>query len=482
MPETTEIQHPGSGIDPLDGFRSGKNLVLLLLIAVAAGVLAYWNWKVAILLGLFPVALLIPSLPPRRVYIAFLCILPFSVEVPLGGTLELTLPTELLIPLLCLWVLVCSVDAKKVPIPRSRLYAPILVFCFYMAATVAATQPALRIVAAKAVLRDWTYVLGGFGLAVVLIRKRSHLKKVCIGMLAAAALIALYGILTQVRQGIRIYQSVASPFFQQDSACIYAAYLTFATVAVLGTIFSRREYRVGLTFLYLPLMLMALGISFVRGAWLSLVGSGLYYAWCSRRRMPRLLLLISVLVLISAPFAIYFSGLGPLFAERIEHFADPKFTTNLDRIDRWHAGAAIWKDHPFFGTGWGTYGDVYFDYVYDRSAYASQFRMGAHNLFLEYLADGGLVGCGLFVWVLVVYGCEARRVFSIVRKDPLCRTVLLASGGAMVSFLIHAQINNLGPSDKITVTFWFLIALVPITEHLWRTGQAEQEPHSSPSP
>ena len=263
-----------------------------------------------------------------------------------------------------------------------------------------------------------------------------------------------------------MYQDVARPFFQTHA--IYAMYLSFCLAAVLGVaLFGPRKSR-WLLYTYVPFVGLAVVTTFTRGAWLGLIGAVFFYLWVLRKHVPAGLFVTGIVLLAVIPAVIAVQDLTTLFVERFQRFLDPQYSTNFDRIDRWMSALAIWRDHPVLGAGWGTYGDEYFrGYIYDRMSYASQFRMGAHNIHLEQLADGGLIAASFFLWVLWAFFAEARRVYRETRENVFCRTALLASIGAVLAYLIHGQVNNLGPSDKISVTFWLLLAMPAVVERIY---------------
>jgi O-antigen ligase len=403
-------------------------------------------------------------LTPRAIHLAFLVLLPFSVEVSTGSDLKIDLPTEAVVPLLAAAILIRILLMGGPTLVRSRLHLPILVFAVYPLLTLLNTH--FPLVSAKAIVRDGVFILGGYGFAVLLLRDRRDLSRIWKVLLAASALVALYGLVTQLRQGIRMYQDIARPFFQTHS--IYAMYLSFYLAAVLGVALCGPRKGRWLLYTYVPFVGLAIVTTFTRGAWLGALGALLFYLWVFRKHVPAGLLVTGIVLLALVPAVIMVADLTTLFVERFERFLDPQYSTNFDRIDRWMSALAIWRDHPILGAGWGTYGDEYFrGYTYNQMSYASRFRMGAHNIHLEQLADGGLIAASLFLWVLWTYFAEARRIYRETQGNVFCRTALLASFGAVLSYLIHGQVNNLGPSDKISVTFWFLLAVPAITERIY---------------
>ena len=67
-------------------------------------------------------------------------------------------------------------------------------------------------------------------------------------------------------------------------------------------------------------------------------------------------------------------------------------------------------------------------------------------------------------------------------KSRLIRTTLAALQGAMITFIIHAFINNLGPSDKIGITFWWILGMIPAIQALVAQEEQQKETPASATP
>jgi O-antigen ligase len=87
----------------------------------------------------------------------------------------------------------------------------------------------------------------------------------------------------------------------------------------------------------------------------------------------------------------------------------------------WTSAVRIWGAHPLFGTGSGgfrvvcpdlRYGPLHpFDPALPRCA------THPHNIYLEWLADAGLVGLGLFLWMIVALGRRLIPGLEPARRD-----------------------------------------------------------------
>jgi O-antigen ligase len=96
------------------------------------------------------------------------------------------------------------------------------------------------------------------------------------------------------------------------------------------------------------------------------------------------------------------------------------------------------KVDPVFGTGAGTH--VYYGRLFRRPRLQNADPIHAHNDYLEMLADTGVVGMALFVWMLVgVFRSGFSKVMD--RDDEEGRLLTLAALTGIVGILIHSFID-----------------------------------------
>lgn len=389
--------------------------------------------------------------------------LAFSVEVRLGaaGGLGIAVPSEPLILLLALISLVAILWERRLVWPRSPLNVAVGLFVLALLASLPdAGRP---LVSAKRIFIDLLYVLAGYVLAIRYTTSLPRLYLLLFAMLAANAALALYGLAGQLAGEVRIYGEVAEPFFENH--CIYAAFLVLSISVALAFLFeTRTRGRLPLS-AALALWTLAVTLTFVRGAWLSLAAVGLFYLWAYRRQLSPRTLILAVLVGMVVVGVAGTLQIKDLFQERLDHALDTGYVTNRDRLDRWGAAAQMFLAHPINGVGWGAYADEYFSYIYYLDAYSTDIRMGAHNLYLEIAAEGGLLGLAAFALLLFVFFHRAHRLAARLPRGNL-RCLAIGLAGAMLSYLVHAVVNNLGPSDKLGVSFWLILGLLVVVEQL----------------
>jgi len=216
-----------------------------------------------------------------------------------------------------------------------------------------------------------------------------------------------------------------------------AFFAVFAVVcsihAAIGFILarsSRRRFQWGLLSL-----VFAGGLVFTqtRAAWIQLILgfmllAGLLY-WWSRAQghqdvRRRLVLLLTVFTIIACVVA---TGALPIFqrsAARISEVVQGNATTVGYRLFLWKLGLESFVDHPILGIGLGQIGEwdqflpSWRFYLHSVTVHG----LGAHNDFISYLAETGLVGT---ITILGLFWLLFRRGLSRFRE---CRTVEDAAG------------------------------------------------------
>jgi len=444
-------------------------MVALAVVFGLAGTVVGWKGFVAASAGLAGAFVLVRY--ASALWILLVALLAFSVEIRIPGTgAEVVVPTEGLIPALAVVALAKVFLRGKFRWTASRLNAPVALFVLAMAATLLASGD--RGVTLKAVVRDFSYLVAGFFLIRSFLTTRARLRALLLARLVVTVTIVAYGLYTQFTEGIRIYQLIARPFFREYS--VYAALLAmdFAVLSAFVLEYPRSGLRwIGIG--VLGFWGFALAMTFSRGAWLSVFALVAFYACLERRQIDLKVFIAVIMVLVLGVGIVGSLQVSELFSQRMEHLTDIRFLTNYDRIDRWMAALSMFSEHPLLGVGWGRYADEYYRYIFYIDAYSTDIRMGAHNLYLEMLAESGLVGLGSFLILLALFATEAQRLRRRT-TDRFYRAVLTGAMGALLTYLVHAFVNNLGPSDKIGITFWVLIGLAPVVGRLMEQPQPPQ--------
>ncbi|MBU4264342.1 MAG: O-antigen ligase family protein [Proteobacteria bacterium] len=125
----------------------------------------------------------------------------------------------------------------------------------------------------------------------------------------------------------------------------------------------------------------------------------------------------------------------------------------LLRPTYWRDSLVIFKDFPLFGTGYGTFANIFPSY---RSFSAGFFLYHAHNDYIETLTDGGIVAIVLiacFLFSLLRFSLKTIRT----RRDTLCINVFLGSLAGMLALLIHS-VSDFNFQSGANALYFFLLA------------------------
>jgi putative inorganic carbon (hco3(-)) transporter len=239
---------------------------------------------------------------------------------------------------------------------------------------------------------------------------------------------------------------ISANYFGQVLAagCVLAVYLALAAR-------SRRERAVALVIV--GVSAVALVYTFSRGAMVALVAAALLAA-ILRHVRPVLIVLVAVGTVFAAMFL-----LPPEVSQRVRELgqlAAPSAGTDPSlrgRTSENLAAIEMWRAHPIEGVGPANFERRYLDYsarigIDDRAEPRS-----AHSLYLEALAETGLIGAiPLFGLIFIAL----RRAWQ-ARRDGIGDARLLAEGSfvALVAFLVSAvTLHNAFPRF-----LWVFLAL-----------------------
>lgn len=203
----------------------------------------------------------------------------------------------------------------------------------------------------------------------------------------------------------------------------------------------------------LPLVALGLVLTFSRGAWLAAaagIGSLLAAAGAPRRWHAVAAVIIPIIV--AAPF------LAPRWAWHLDRLRSVAVAEGpFSRLALWRVVPAIIADHPLIGTGLGTFQFAYERYRRDSSAVA--FAPFAHNLFLNFAAETGLLG---LVALLLMLGGGLLALLRWLRRaagDPEARLLGAMTLAASVTLLAHQMIDGTALRVHLAVGLFALLGL-----------------------
>jgi len=223
-------------------------------------------------------------------------------------------------------------------------------------------------------------------------------------------------------------------------------------------------FLVGIT----ALMVVAMGMSWSRGAWLGLAASSVVVCTLRSRRTTLLLLLVATLVGAAATL----SGLAPApnaVLERLTDLGDhvryavggdisrvevtdANFAV-LERVAHWQAAWRMFAARPWLGVGIGNYAAAYPTFAVPRWADP----LGhAHNIYLHFLAETGLLGLTAY---LVLFAAAAVKVW---RARTASRGFSRALAIGVLAMLAHLAVHSLVDNLYVQGTYLHIAAVLGI--------------------
>jgi tetratricopeptide (TPR) repeat protein len=149
------------------------------------------------------------------------------------------------------------------------------------------------------------------------------------------------------------------------------------------------------------------------------------------------------------------------------------------RIAIWGFTTMIIKDHPILGSGLGTfkynslnYQAKFFDQGENRRLYPYGIADKVHNEYLQLGAEIGILGLGIFLWLLITYFNYGIKLLKRL-KDEYKQGIAIGLMGGVVAILIDAIFGFPLHLPATLVLFWLFIGLIVSLNH--SENYAEQE-------
>lgn len=220
-------------------------------------------------------------------------------------------------------------------------------------------------------------------------------------------------------------------------------------------------------------MLVALGASWSRGAWMGFGAATLAVALSLPRRAGWGLLLVIALAVVGV--GLYASSvLPPSLTARLTSFArdvrlqdvrgvaisDANYAV-IERMAHWQAALSMFRHNLWVGVGFGGY-----EAVYSRFAFINwPIALGhAHNIYLNLAAETGVIGlvAYTFLWIVIF-----RQTWRVTRRARgLSRGLAVGLLGAWTHLSVHHLLDNVYVNNahlSIGVLFGILVFIHLVT-------------------
>jgi putative inorganic carbon (hco3(-)) transporter len=405
-----------------------------------------------------------------------------------------TFPTDFLAIILLGLLLFKMLSERGWRIPFNGHPIPILIGLQVLWMMFAAVPSSMPIVSWKAIAA-YLWMVGGFYILPVIFFKDSKaifrfFQLIIVSFSIAFVMIMMLYLSTGRNPfGLRFNPG---PFFVDHTVfgAFTAMWVPILVLLSFGGEFTIRER--WLARLGLVMFILALFFSYSRGAWASCVAAlGMLVVVLQGKWARRLLLPAMMLGLLVGTFVWYSNqGNSPTRNKAVsrknfsEHIASvTNFRTddsNRERINRWYCAWEMFLDKPAFGYGPGTYGFQYGNFQKSTSRTEVSTNRGdngtAHNEWLLSLSESGLPGPIILTFLFIVPFYRAIKGYSTASKRNT-RLLYLACAFGLLTYDIHAFVNNFLDQDKVGGTYYCLLAIITALDiyYLPREKGLEQE-------
>lgn len=212
---------------------------------------------------------------------------------------------------------------------------------------------------------------------------------------------------------------------------------------------------------------LAIGISLIFMIGVFIFSGGTRYIQKNKKLLILILIVIIVVVFIVViPTPLNKSG--TIISNIKERASIARLSTDfaLDRrIATWKFTGLMIKDHPLLGSGIGTfkyntlrYQAKFFDQRENRSLYPHGVAAKAHNEYLQLWAELGVIGLGMFLWLIISYFNYGFKTLRKI-KNNYRQGIIIGLMGSIVAFLVDAIFWFPMHQPANIVLFWLILGL-----------------------
>lgn len=414
------------------------------------------------------------------VFLLLLFSLPFSAEYQVTSTLGMDFPDELLMLSVALlfgyyWIYKPAVLSKE-SICHPLAILLLLSYGWAGLSSYFSTYPALSL---KFLLAKIWY-FGAFVLApLVIFREKQWIQKSIMALVTAMSLVTLITLARHCWYGFTFasINDALYPFFRNHVNYSSLLVCILPVVYVYMRTTDQPKLKSAARIL-LTVLLVALFLSYARGAWLALI-AGVSAAWLIKKRL--LTALYAGVVIVSLAFFFWIkSGDRYLqfahdyrttvwhsdFSDHLAATYQLKDVSTAERFYRWIAGVRMINDNWLTGYGPNSF---YYNYrPYTIPAFRTWVSNNpehstVHNYFLLLAIEQGIPGLIFFLLLSGAMLYYAQSLYHKVR-DIFYKQVAMVTGVVVVMILTVNLLSDLIETDKIGSVFFLCLSLLIITD------------------
>lgn len=418
-----------------------------------------------------------------KLFYFIIFIIPLSVSVNMFYGSAMSFPSEGLIAIFALFIIVKSLI--KSPINLDFIFHPITIILivdllWFLLVSAYSTIPLFSF---KRTLIKFIFLSVFYFFIANLLSNKKNFKKIYIlyslGMIIPILTAIIYHAKYNFHGGAAYRMTF--PFFNDHT--IYGAVLAFLIPILIVIVYNYKVFELSKrskSWLWILTILICIAfiLSYSRAAWLSMFlcifFSVVIYFKISFNK------LVFGVIISSAIIYFNFNSIEEIalrnnsrsntgdISEHIESFSNIQSdASNAERINRWKCALRMFYDKPYLGFGPGTYQYNYGSYQIrsemTRISTVHGNRGHAHSEYLTYLSETGFPGFIIFITLIFYTIFIGLRV---IYKSGVIFSRLMATGLllALFSYFIHAFFNAFLDSDKMAVLFYSALAGIVILD------------------
>ena len=256
-------------------------------------------------------------------------------------------------------------------------------------------------------------------------------------------------------------------FSTWENPNLLGGYLDFVMGMAAGVFFAvdNKKLRTVLAVLWC-IAAFCLTLTYARGACISIgLVIAVYGALYNRKVLIALAVLAGVML-----------AADTTLLERLTSVFTKLDTSSEMRLAFWESTIAMILDHPVLGIGWGAYFMVYPHYDYYMQGDFIKI-VHAHNMYLNFLAEVGLIG--FLSFMTYFFGSIIRAFKAQVRAvHPWQRGVLLGTALGMSSLAVNGLTDYVMFNTELSMLVWLFAgtaAVLPCFDHAGRSGEHRKD-------
>lgn len=282
------------------------------------------------------------------------------------------------------------------------------------------------------------YIIEPIMFFIVIINVKPSYHKILTSLGLSAIFVSLVGVLQySTGYGIPAPWNISGSEFRITSIFEYpnavGLYLAPIMALFLGNIIKIKR-SVYFSLIVLFLSLSAILWSQTQGAWLAVIVSFIFLGFFTKYKK---FFIVSLILGVIIMFAV------PGFREMIT-FQD---TSGDVRLALWQGTVNLLTHRPLFGAGLGSFPEIYEQY---KMAKHTELLLYAHNIFLDFWAQFGILGFIWLIWLLIKFFYHNFKNLS-----PTTISIM----AAMVAILIYGLVDVPYFKNDLSVLFWTILGL-----------------------